>query len=135
MKILIGLATALVILGATKGLKLDLEAPHMVFLPISDPRSGFRLTVTVRVTAELEGEPDDPEKYYCLDEEWDWGDDRNPSLHEVDCDPFEPGMEITRRFSSSNQYKYPGTYTIRLRLKNGRKTVISGTAKVQVRGG
>ncbi len=135
MKILIGLATALVVLGTTEGMKLDLEAPHMAFLPISDPRSRIKLTVTVRVTAELEGETDDPEKYYCLDEEWDWGDDRNPSLHEVDCDPFEPGMEIARRFSSSNQYKYPGTYTIRLRLKNGRKTVISGTAKVQVRGG
>ncbi len=135
MRFLIGFATAAVVLGTTEGMKLDLEAPHMVFLPISDPRSGFKLTVTVRVTAELEGETDDPEKYYCLDEEWDWGDDRNPSLHEVDCDPFEPGMEISRRFSSSNRYKYPGTYTIRLRLKNGRKTVISGTTKVQVRGG
>ena len=93
MKSLIGLATALVVLGAAEDIKLDLEAPHMVFLPISDPRSGFRLTVTVRVTAELEGEPDDPEKYYCLDEEWDWDDGRNPSLHEVDCDPFEPGRK------------------------------------------
>jgi hypothetical protein len=135
MKLLASIVVALVVLTGADDMDLDLEAPHMVFLPMSDPRAPRRATVTIRVTAELKGEPEDPEKYYCLDEEWDWDDGTNPSLHEVDCDPWEPGMELTRRFSGSNRYKYPGSYTVRLRLKNGRKTVISGTAKVTVKGG
>jgi hypothetical protein len=110
---------------------LKLTAPHFVFLPFADPR-GPRPTVQVRVTAELEGEPDDPEEYYCLDEEWEWDDDTNPARHEVDCDPYEPGMEITRRFSSSHTYRYPGSYNITLRLMLGDKTIVYGKIQVQI---
>ena len=110
---------------------LKLTAPRFVFLPYADPR-GPRPRVSVRVTAELEGEPEDPEEYYCLDEEWEWDDGTNPARHEVDCDPYEPGMEITRRFSSTYQYRYPGTYTVSLRLMLGDKTIVYGRTQVQI---
>jgi hypothetical protein len=111
--------------------ELRLTAPHFVFLPYADPR-GPRPRVDVRVTAVLEGEPEDLEEYYCLDEEWEWDDDTHPARHEVDCDPYEPGMEITRRFSSSHQYRYPGTYHVTLRLMLGDKTIAYGDAQVQI---
>jgi hypothetical protein len=111
--------------------ELKLTAPHFVFLPFADPR-GPRPRVQVRVTAELEGDTEDPEKYYCLDEEWEWDDGTHPSRREVDCDPYEPGMEITRRFSGSHTYRYPGTYHITLRLKLGDHTVVYGKTDVQI---
>ena len=135
MKALVGIL-AVVMLGAPsppsqKDPELKLTGSRFVFLPWADPR-GPRPSVTVRITAELVGEPEDPEEYYCLDEEWEWDDESNPSLHEVDCDPYEPGMELTRRFSGSRAYRYPGTYNITLRLKNGRKTIVYGQTQVSI---
>lgn len=112
--------------------ELRLTTPRFVFLPWADPR-GPRPRVQVRVAAELEGEFEDPEEYYCLDEEWEWDDDTHPSRREVDCDPYEPGMEVIRRFSGSHIYRYPGTYTIRLRLMLGDDTIISGSTQVEIR--
>jgi hypothetical protein len=111
--------------------ELKLTAPHFVFLPWADP-NGPRPRVTVRFTAELTGDIEDPEKYYCLDEEWEWDDGTNPSRREVDCDPYEPGMEITRRFSGSHEYRYPGNYDIELRLMLGDKTIAYGKTQVQI---
>jgi len=111
--------------------ELKLTAPHFVFLPWAMP-NGPRPRVTVRVTAELQGEPEDMEEYYCLDEEWDWDDGTNPSRREVDCDPYESGMEITRRFSGSHEYRYPGTYNVTLRLMLGDKTIAYGQTQVQI---
>ena len=56
---------------------------------------GFGKRVDVR--ARLEGDPDDPETYYCLDEIWDWGDGTE-SVSEPDCDPFEDGTELKTNF-------------------------------------
>ena len=125
------LLSAPIVTRAADDPELKLTAPRFVFLPYADPR-GPRPRVDVRVTAALEGEPEDLEEYYCLDEEWEWDDDTRPARHEVDCDPYEPGMEITRRFSSSHQYRYPGTYKIELRLMLGDKTIAYGTTQVQI---
>jgi hypothetical protein len=111
--------------------RLKLEAPRTIFMK---PAGMNRMRpVAVRVRAELEGTPEDPEKYYCLEEEWDWGDETE-SLHEPDCDPYEDGAEIQRRFSSSHTYRYPGTYTIYLRLKRSGDTVIANKVRIQIRG-
>ncbi len=137
MKLLLSLLAAYSLLSAPIAAsaaddpELKITAPRFVFLPFADPR-GPRPRVSVRVTAELKGEPEDPEEYYCLDEEWEWDDGTNPARHEVDCDPYEPGMEITRRFSSSYEYRAPGNYAVSLRLMLGDKTIVYGTTKVEV---
>ncbi len=137
MKLLITLLGALVVLapsGSTvKGVELKLKAPNFIFMP-PPPGINQKSSVTVRVTARLEGEFEDPEKYYCLDEEWEWADGTRPSVHEVDCDPYEEGMEINRRFSGSRTYRDPGSYNIMLRLKHGKKTIIAGKARIRIRG-
>jgi hypothetical protein len=111
--------------------RLKLDAPRTVFMK---PSGMNRMQpVNLRVRAELEGTPEDPEEYYCLEEEWEWGDETE-SLHEPDCDPYEEGAELQRRFSSSHTYRYPGTYTIWLRLKRSGDTVIAAKIRVQIRG-
>jgi hypothetical protein len=86
------------------------------------------------VRAELEGDPDDPERYYCLAEEWDWGDETE-SFYEPDCDPYEEGAELKRIFSATHTFRYPGTYSIYLRLQSGgKKTILAGKTRVQLRG-
>jgi hypothetical protein len=135
MKFLVGILAAYSLLSPTVSAAADpelkLTAPHFVFLPWADP-NGPRPRVTVRFTAELTGEIEDLEEYYCLDEEWEWDDGTNPSRREVDCDPYEPGMEITRRFSGSHEYRYPGNYEIELRLMLGDKTIAYGKTQVQI---
>ena len=137
MRFLVSLWAASVLLSAPFATRaaddprLRLTTPHFVFLPWADPR-GPRPTVQIRVTAELEGDIEDPEEYYCLDEEWDWDDGTNPSRREVDCDPYEPGMEITRRFSGSHTYRYPGRYDVTLRLMLGDDTIAYGRAQIEI---
>ena len=91
--------------------------------------------VTIRISAELTDLDDveDLEEYYCLDEVWDWDDDTE-SEYGPDCDPYEEGMELTRRFRASHQFSVPGTYTIWLRLQRNGETVIAGNVKVMIRG-
>jgi hypothetical protein len=111
--------------------KLKLKAPRTIFMK---PAGMNRYQpASVQVRAELEGTPEDPEKYYCLEVEWEWGDDTK-SLHEPDCDPFEEGAEIQRRFSSSHTYRYPGNYIIWLRLQKSGDTVIAKKITVRIQG-
>lgn len=62
---------------------------------------GFGKRVDVR--ARLEGDPDDPETYYCLDEIWDWGDGTE-SVSEPDCDPFEEGTDLKMNFMDTHYF-------------------------------
>lgn len=83
-----------------------------------------------RITARLEGDFDDPEEFYCLDQVWEWGDGTE-SVQETDCDPYEPGAEIQRRFENSHAYTY-GRFTVHLRLVKRDETVIRGTLEIGV---
>ncbi|MFQ5792524.1 MAG: hypothetical protein ACE5JI_18795 [Acidobacteriota bacterium] len=133
MKIVAALLCAFFALAPAKGKKpeLKLKAPRMVFLPPSGPYQ--RTSVTIRVTGRLEGDPEDPEEYYCLEELWEWGDETESS-YQPDCDPYEEGGELKRHFSASRQYRYPGTYRITLRLQRDNKTVLMGRTRVRIRG-
>ena len=116
------------------GPELKVKAPRATFMRPRMP--GQRATaVTVRVTARLEklDEAENLEDYYCLDQVWEWDDDTD-SEYAPDCDPYEEGMEIETRFSGTHQYRYPGTYTVWLRLQRNGETVIAGNARVQIRG-
>ena len=118
------------------GPELKLKAPRTTFLRPRMPNERTRSSVTIRITARLLDldEAEDLEEYYCLEQVWDWDDDTD-SEYEPDCDPYEEGMEIETRFSGTHQYRYPGTYTVWLRLQRNGDTVIAGNVKVQIRGG
>jgi hypothetical protein len=116
------------------GPELKLKSPRPAFMRPRMPNERTRPAITVRITAELENldEAEDLEEYYCLEEVWDWDDDTE-SEYSPDCDPYEEGSELKRFFSASHQYRIPGTYQVRLSLQRYGKTIISGTARVQIR--
>jgi hypothetical protein len=115
------------------GPSLKLKAPRMTFMRPRMPNEPQRPSVTIRVTAELTDldDAEDPKEYYCLEQVWDWDDDTE-SEYAPDCDPYEEGKEIQTRFSATHQYRYPGSYTVYLRLVRSGKTVIVGNARIQI---
>ena len=108
-----------------------------------DEDAELRLRATPRVAfapadflfvGQIRGGSDYNEELYCLEIEWDWGDDTT-SEQTLDCDPYEPGVtEIRRRFSVRHTYDYGGRYDVRLHLKQGDDVVISGRTRIDVRG-
>jgi hypothetical protein len=96
------------------------------------PRMAFS-PVDVIATAELTG-GEDSEDFYCLAIEWDW-DDGSKSLQDSDCEPFQPGTKIERRFSSEHHYTRAGSYNIRAALKAQDKVVATNAFRLLVRQG
>ena len=100
----------------------------------ANPPVGFS-PLKVRLTAEIRGGPDDNADFYCPSIEWDWGDDLTSESNE-DCSPYEAGKStIRRQYSTEHTYRGEGSYTARLKVKQGKKVVASTTVNVQVRGG
>ncbi|MBK5257588.1 MAG: hypothetical protein JJE39_16305 [Vicinamibacteria bacterium] len=97
-------------------------SPRMAFSPVG-----------VIATAELKG-GEDSEEFYCLAIEWDW-DDGSKSLQDSDCDPYQPGTKIDRRFSSEHYYSRAGNYNIRAALKASEKIVAANSFRLTVRQG
>jgi hypothetical protein len=118
-----------------EGPSLKLKAPRNLFMRPRMPNEPRRPTVTVRVTAQLENQDqiDDPEKYYCLEEVWDW-DDETESEYAPDCDPYQEGAELKAHFSASHEYRYPGSYNVYLRLTRNGKTILAGNTRIEIRG-
>jgi hypothetical protein len=116
------------------GPELKLRAPRMTFMRPRMPNEPRRPTVAIRVTAQLEkvDEIEDPEEYYCLEEIWDW-DDETESEYAPDCEPYAEGAELKTNFSASHEYRYPGTYTVYLRLMRNGKTILAGNTRVEIR--
>lgn len=103
--------------------RLEVRAtPRMAFSP-----------VMVLATAELRG-GDVAEEYYCPALEWDW-DDGGKSGQQSDCPPFEPGMEMDRRFTAEHAYRRAGVYQVTVKLKRADRSVAVGSTTVHVRGG
>ena len=103
--------------------RLDLRAtPRVAFSP-----------VRVHVTAVLVGGDPTPE-YHCPTLEWDW-DDGSKSLQDSDCDPYEPGTKIDRRFSSEHYYSRAGSYNIRAALRAQDKVIAANAFRLVVRQG
>lgn len=103
--------------------RLELRAtPRMAFSP-----------VMVLATAELRG-GDAVEEFYCPALEWDWADGAK-SGQESDCPPYEPGMEMERRFTAEHAYRMPGVYQVTVRMKRADRSVAVATTTVHVRAG
>lgn len=98
----------------------------------SAPREGFS-PLNVLVTAELKG-GDDVEELYCPEVEWDW-DDGGRSVSESDCEPWEPGKAIQRRFTNDHLFKESGYYNVRVTLLRTGKVIMTQTLRITVRPG
>jgi len=96
------------------------------------PRFSFS-PASILFTAELKG-GDDIEELYCPEIEWEWGDG-GKSVQESDCDPWQPGAAIERRFTNRHDYPYAGTYRIRVTLSRTGKKIAAQTLEVTVRAG
>jgi hypothetical protein len=96
------------------------------------PRFSFS-PATILFTAELKG-GDDVEELYCPEVEWEWGDG-GKSVSEGDCDPWEPGMKIDRRYTGRHEYSRAGRYRVRVSLGHAGKKIMSQTMTIDVRPG
>ena len=108
------------------GIKLKLEA---------SPRQGFG-PLHVSLTARLEGVAENDQRYYCMQEEWDFGDGAKSS-EKPNCEPFGPDTKIKTEFFSDRTYDDEGAYTIRFVLgEEGKERIRSRpiTVNVLVRG-
>jgi hypothetical protein len=97
----------------------------------ASPRVAFSPSGVV-FTGELQGGADS-EEFHCPAVEWDW-DDGSRSTRESDCDPFQAGSGIERRFTARHIYREPGQYTARLTLTRGGRSIAAATINVAVRG-
>ena len=96
------------------------------------PRFSFS-PVNILFTAELTG-GEDSEEFHCPEVEWEW-DDGGKSGGESDCDPYEPGAKIERRFTANHLYKTSGIYVAKVTMRKAGKTIAAQTIKVTVRPG
>jgi len=103
----------------------------MLELRIS-PRFSFS-PANILFTGELTG-GDDSEEYHCPEVEWDWNDG-GKSVTEGDCDPYEKGAKIERRFTASHLYKMAGSYLVKVTLRKAGRTLTTQTIRVTVRPG
>lgn len=96
------------------------------------PQNARSLT-SVLFIAELKG-GDDLEEFYCPRLEWDWGDGTESNV-EQDCDDFEPGTQLQRRFTTEHAYANQGKYTVKLSLVHRQQVIAAAqtVARVQPR--
>ena len=126
------LALALMTFASPQGLAKEDKGkkPHL------DLRAAPRMAVSpaqVLFTAELMG-GDDLEDYHCPELEWDW-DDGGKSEHEADCAPFQPGMQIERRFTAEHRFVHQGTYNVKVTMRRAERVLASSRVTVTVRPG
>ena len=99
----------------------------------STPKVGFA-PVEILFVGELSGGDNDYQDLYCASIEWIWDDDTR-SESTPDCDPYVSGEStIRRRFSSRRRFQYPGSYEIRLLLKQRDETIVSARTRIVLRG-
>jgi hypothetical protein len=98
------------------------------------PPIGFS-PLRVRVSVDVRGGADDAADFYCPTVEWDWDDDIRSQSSE-DCEPYQAGRSsIQRRYSTEHTFQDPGSFTVRIRLKQGSRVVATASTNVQVRQG
>src|SRR5262245_57903848 len=96
------------------------------------PRFAFS-PAEILFTAELTG-GDDSEQYHCPEIEWEWNDG-GKSVTEADCDPYEPGMKMERRFTATHLYKNAGSYLVKVTLSKASRTIATQSVRVTIRPG
>jgi hypothetical protein len=87
----------------------------------------------VYFTAELK-DGTDSEEFACPSLEWDW-DDGAHSSHEADCQPYQEGTPIERRFTAEHVFAHEGLYDVKVTMRNGDHVIGSSRVQVTVRPG
>jgi hypothetical protein len=123
-------ALVLVLPGRAGGDDDDKDKPGLYLR--ASPRFAFS-PATILFTAELKG-GDDVEELYCPEVEWEWGDG-GKSVSEGDCDPWEPGMKIDRRYTGRHEYRYAGRYRVEVTLSHVGKAILSQSMTLDIRPG
>jgi len=101
------------------------------FEVIAVPRQGFT-PLHVSFSAKLEGVNPNDAKYYCLRENWDFGDDAKSS-EKPNCDPYGPDSKVKTEFFTDHTYNKEGNYTIRLSLgEEGKEVIRSRPVSIRV---
>jgi PKD repeat protein len=80
----------------------------------ASPRQGFA-PMHVTLQGNLGGAGVNDQKYYCLQEEWDFGDGAK-STEKPHCDPWGPDAKVKTEYFVDHEYDQAGNYTIRLVL-------------------
>jgi PKD repeat protein len=83
------------------------------------PRQGFR-PLRISFNATLENVSETDAEYYCLQEEWDFGDGA-VSSEKPHCEPFGSDSRVSVTFFSEHIFDDPGNYTIRFKLGDPQK--------------
>src|SRR5262249_33739884 len=83
--------------------------PKVKLMFTATPCQGFA-PLTVTFHAVLEGVSDDDQSYYCLQEEWDFGDGA-VSSDQPACDPWGPDSKVTHEFFTDHLYQNEGVYS------------------------
>lgn len=103
--------------------RLELRAaPRMATSPAS-----------IFFTAELK-DGADSEEFHCPALEWDW-DDGARSTHESDCQPFQDGTPIERRFTAEHLFAHEGNYAVKVTLLRADRVIATSRVQVTVRPG
>ena len=95
------------------------------------PRQGFA-PLRVSFQGNLSGAAINDRKYYCLQEEWDFGDGAK-STEKPNCDPFGPETKTKTEFFVDHVFEKEGNYTIKLALgEEGKDQIHSRQVSVLV---
>ena len=78
------------------------------------PRQGF-MPLRVSLNAELQGVDEKDAQYYCLREEWDFGDGA-VSSEQPNCEEFTQDTKANLNFFAEHVFDEEGNYTIRFTL-------------------
>jgi hypothetical protein len=78
------------------------------------PRQGFG-PMHVSINGKLENVPKGDKEFYCLQEEWEFGDGA-VSSEQANCEEFTDGSEVKMQFFAEHIYEDAGSYTIWLTL-------------------
>jgi PKD domain len=71
------------------------------------------------LSATLTGVGENDSEWYCLKEEWDFGDG-SVSGEQPQCEPFTPETKIITTFFADHTYEDAGNYKVRFNLGDGK---------------
>jgi hypothetical protein len=92
------------------------------------PRQGFG-PMQVSINGKLENVPKNDKEFYCLQEEWEFGDGA-VSSEQAHCEEHSENSEVKMQFFAEHIYEDAGSYTIWLTL--GDKKIRSNQIAVVV---
>jgi hypothetical protein len=104
--------TCLLLIGPTTYQSESAKKPKLTLTAY--PRQGFG-PMHVSINGKLENVSNGDKEFYCLQEEWEFGDGA-VSSEQANCEEFKEGSEVKLQFFAEHVYEDAGSYTIWLTL-------------------